>query len=189
MLIKRSFFVTIGLLMAMLIAACGSTSNTTTTGSGGAYSASPTTAATATPASTPTTSSSGGSAAIIKTATATVKGKSETILTNADGKTLYYFTADTATTAACTTGCISNWPPLLFTGSGSPTSSATLSGKLSAQTDANGNQVQYNGHFLYIFSGDTAAGQTNGEGIAGKWFVATVDLALQGGGIATGYGY
>jgi len=189
MLIKRSFFVTIGLLMAMLIAACGSTSNTTTTGSGGAYSSSPTTAATATPASTPTTSSSGSSAAIIKTATATVKGKSETILTNADGKTLYYFTADTATTAACTSGCTSIWPPLLFTGTGSPTSSGTLSGKLSAQTDANGNQVQYNGHFLYLYAADTAPGQTKGEGLFGKWFVATADLALQGGGTTSGYGY
>ncbi len=181
MLIKRSFFVTIGLLMAMLIAACGSTSST---GSGGAYGSGSTT----TPASTPTTSSSSSPAAIIKTATATVKGKSETILTNADGKTLYYFTADTATTAACTSGCTNNWPPLLFTGSGSPTSSATLPGKLSTQTDANGNQVEYNGHLLYLFASDTAAGQTNGEGIGGKWFVATVDLALQGNGTSTGYG-
>ena len=189
MLIKRTFFLTIGLLIAMFIAACGSTSSTTTTGSGGAYGSGTTTGATATPASTPTTSGSGSSSAIIKTATATVKGKSETILTNAGGMTLYYFTPDTATTAACTTGCTGTWPPLLFTGSGSPTSSGTLSGKLTAQTDANGNQVQYNGHFLYTFASDTAPGQTNGEGIAGKWFVATVDLASQGSGTATGYGY
>lgn len=173
MLIKRSFFITIGLLMAMLIVACGSSSNTTSTGSGGAYGSG---ATTATPASTPTTSSSSNSAAIIKTATVTVQGKSQTILTDANGKTLYYFTPDTATTAACTGGCTNNWPPLLFTGSGSPTSSATLPGKLSTQTDANGNQVEYNGHLLYLFASDTAAGQTNGEGIGGKWFVATVDL-------------
>ena len=189
MLIKRTFFITFGLLLAMFIAACGSTSSPTTTGSGGAYGSGTATGTTATPASTPTTSGSTTSAAIIKTATATVKGKSETILTNADGRTLYYFTVDTATTAACTTGCTGTWPPLLFTGSGSPTSSGTLSGKLTAQTDANGNQVQYNGHFLYTFASDTAPGQTNGEGIAGKWFVATVDLAAQGSGTATGYGY
>jgi len=189
MLIKRSFFVTIGLLMAMLIAACGSTSSTTTTGSGSATGTSTTTGTTATPASTPTTSGSGNSAAIVKTASATVKGKSVTILTNADGKTLYYFTPDTATTTACTSACAGNWPPLLFTGSGSPTSSGTLPGKLSAQTNANGNQVAYNGHFLYLFSGDSATGQTNGEGLGGKWFVATVDLALQGGATATNDGY
>ncbi len=187
MLIKRTFFITIGLLLAMFIAACGSTSTTTTTGNGGAYGSGTTPTATATPASTPTISSSGNSSPILKTATATVKGKSETILTDANGKTLYYFTPDTATTAACTTGCTGTWPPLLLTGSGSPTSSGTLTGKLTAQTDANGNQVQYNGHFLYTFASDTAPGQTNGEGIGNKWFVATVDLASQGSGSGSAY--
>src|SRR5256885_16212896 len=32
------------------------------------------------------------------------------------------------------------------------TSSTSLSGKLSAQMDANGNQVEYNGHLLYAYS-------------------------------------
>jgi len=115
------------------------------------------------------------------TATATVSGKSETILTNAQGRTLYYFKPDTATKAVCATGCISIWPPLLFTGSGTPTASGTLPGTLSAVSDGNGTQVEYNGHPLYTFSGDSASGQTNGEGIAGKWFVATPSLAKQGG--------
>jgi len=52
--------------------------------------------------------------------------------------------------------------------------------------DANGNQVEYNGHLLYAYSGDTAPGQTNGEGLLGKWFVATPGLAVQGGGSTSG---
>jgi predicted lipoprotein with Yx(FWY)xxD motif len=101
------------------------------------------------------------------------------LLTNAQGKTLYYFKADTPTTAACTGGCASTWPPYLATGT--PGSATTLTGKLAVQTTANGQQVTYNGHMLYTYSGDTAPGQTNGEGIGNKWFVATNDLAASGG--------
>lgn len=170
MFLKRFLMITISLLMAMFIVACGN--SYTSTGS----------------TSAPTGGAS-NSSAMIKTANAVVKGKSETILTNTDGKTLYYFTSDTATTSACTGGCINVWPPLLFTGSGSPASSTTLSGTLSVQTDANGNQVEYNGHPLYAYSGDSASGQTNGEGLFGKWFVATPSLASQSGGTSKGYGY
>ena len=119
---------------------------------------------------------SSGSSALIKTATATVQGKSVTILTNAQGLTLYYFTPDSATTSACTGGCAQAWPPLLMTGSGSPTASGSLPGTLSAVTTGNGNQVEYNGHLLYTYAADSAPGQTNGEGKFGKWFVATTDL-------------
>src|SRR2546427_582051 len=160
MYLRRTFPMTIVLLLAMVVAACGSS---TSSGS----SSSNTTPAATTPSS---------SNALVKTATATVKGKSETILTNAQGKTLYYFTPDTATTSACTGSCAQNWPPLLATGSGTPTSATTLPGKLGMQTTANGNQVEYNGHPLYTFAADSAPGQTNGEGVLGKWFVATPDL-------------
>jgi len=79
---------------------------------------------------------------------------------------------------------------LLFSDSGGLTSSASLTEKLSVQTDANSNQVEYTGHLLYAFSGDTAPAQTNGEGLFGKWFVATPNLAVQGGGSTSGgYGY
>jgi len=122
------------------------------------------------------TGSGSNANAIIKTATAMVSGKSETVLTNAQGKTLYYFTPDTTTTSACTGSCAQNWPPLLSTGSSTPTSATTLPGKLSAQTTANGNQVEYNGHLLYTFAGDSGPGQTNGQGLLGKWFVATSNL-------------
>jgi len=119
---------------------------------------------------------SSGSSAIIKTASATVQGQSVTILTNTQGLTLYYFKPDTATASACTGGCAKAWPPLLMTGSGNPTSATTLSGTLTAVSSGNGNQVEYNGHLLYNYSGDTAPGQTTGEGIGGNWFVATTDL-------------
>jgi hypothetical protein len=43
-------------------------------------------------------------------------------------------------------------------------------------------QVTYDGHALYYYSGDTAAGQTNGQGIDGFgakwWLVAPAGTAI-----------
>jgi predicted lipoprotein with Yx(FWY)xxD motif len=172
--LRRAFLGMSVLLVALIAVACGSNSSTSTSSSSG---------------TTPTSNS----AAIIKTASATVNGQSVTILTNAQGMTLYYLKPDTATTSNCTGSCASIWPPLVFTGSGSPGSANALSGTLSVLNDANGQQVEYNGHLLYKYSGDTASGQTNGEGVKGVWFVATTTLSLQSAPQTTptpsGYGY
>ncbi len=179
MFLKRSLLITFGLFIAMFIAACGSS---TTTGGGlyGGGSANPPAPATG----------GNGSAAVISMTTVTVKGQSETVLTDGQGRTLYYFTADSATQSAVSSNLAKIWHPLLFTGSGGPTSSTSLTGKLNVLTDTNGNQVEYNGHPLYTFSGDTAPGQANGEGVAGMWYVVTPNLPVQGGGsTGGGYGY
>ena len=127
--------------------------------------------------STPSSSApSASGAALIHTASMKVGDKTQTVLKNDKGLTLYYFTSDTATKVACTGGCTANWPPLLAT-SGTPTSSPALSGRLTAVNGANGNQVLYNGHPLYTYVKDGDAGDAYGQGIGGKWFVATPDLA------------
>jgi len=177
MFLKRSLVIALSFFMAMFIAACGSY---TTTG-GGPYGSGSTN-----PPATAVSTTASSSPTVIQTAASTVKGHAETILTNAERKTLYSFTADSATQSACSGSCAQMWPPLLSTGSGGPTSSTSLAGKLSVQMDTNGNQVEYNGHPLYTFSGDTAPGQTNGEGLFGMWFVATPNLAVQGGGSTSG---
>ncbi len=179
---KTFFSVSFLIILTCLLAACGSTSSTTTssyatsnptsTPDTSATSTTPTTAGKY--GATPTTGTNNTNASTIKTTTATISGKAETILTNAQGMTLYYFTPDTKTTAACTTGCTGTWPPLLATGSVTLTSTAP--GQLTTATNANGTQVQYNGHFLYTYAGDAAPGQTNGQGIGGKWFVASASL-------------
>ena len=159
LLSKHTFFIAIGLVLVMVVSACGSTTSTGSTPS--------------TPTATPTTAST----STVQTAQATVNGKTTTILTDTQGKTLYYFTPDTAAKVACTAACAQTWPPLLYTGSSTPTSSTSLPGTLSTLSDTNGTQVEYGGYLLYTYSGDTAAGQTKGEGLFGKWYVATSDLA------------
>src|SRR5438270_12389320 len=102
MILKRSFVITLGLFIAMFIAACGTTSGGGPYGSGGSNPP-----ATATPAT-----GGSGSPAVIQTATVTAKGQSEQVLTNAQGTTLYYFTPDSVTQSACARPCPSTWPPL-----------------------------------------------------------------------------
>jgi predicted lipoprotein with Yx(FWY)xxD motif len=195
--IKHLFWVALGLFLALTIAACGSTS---TAGSGGAYGGN------TNAGQTPTTSASSGSSCgryctsstptvpatgpglLIKTTSATISGKSATILTNAQGMTLYYRTIDSSS-SVCSGGCASAWPPMLVTGSAAPTSATSLPGQLSVSTNANGKQVEYNGHPLYTYSGDSAPGQTNGQGFGGVWFAATTGLAPGGGSQNNGYGY
>ena len=154
-------FLAMSLALALFVAACGSS-----TGSGGGRYGG---GSNATPAST--TSSS--SAMSIKTATLTVGGKSMTVLTNAQGMTLYYRTSDTPT-SVCSGGCASAWPPVLSTTM--PGVTTTLPGTFSLMNDANGSQVAYNGHPLYTYSGDSASGQANGQGFGNIWFVAPTTL-------------
>lgn len=166
---KRAFFVVIGLVLMMVVSACGNTTSTGSTQNTPAATVKPTTASTST----------------VQTAQATVNGKATMILTNAQGMTLYYFTPDIPTKTACAGGCAKAWPPLLFTGSGAPTSSTSLPGTMSVLNGVNGNQVEYSGYLLYTYSGDTAPGQIKGQGLFGKWYVATPDLASFAVRIAT----
>ena len=115
-------------------------------------------------------------AALIHTASIKVGDKTQTVLKNAKGLTLYYFTSDTATTVACTGGCTSNWPPFLAA-SGTLTSNPALPGELTVLNGANGNQVLYNGHPLYTYIKDGDPADAYGQGIGGKWFAATSGLA------------
>jgi predicted lipoprotein with Yx(FWY)xxD motif len=110
-------------------------------------------------------------AATVRAASATVAGKTETILVNRQGLPLYIYRPDTATTSLVTGGLARLWPPLT-----SPaTAGAGVTGKVAVLKDANGQQVTYNGHPLYTFA-DDHAGQVTGQGVQ-DFFVATPGIA------------
>ena len=113
----------------------------------------------------------GAPAATVRTAPATVAGKTETILVNPGGLPLYFYRADTAAKSLVTGGVAELWPPLT---SAAPTA-AGPGGKLTVVNDAHGHQVAYNGHLLYTFVSDRA-GQVTGQGVQ-NFFVATPGLA------------
>lgn len=112
-----------------------------------------------------------GGPATINVTTATVGGKSEQILVDARGLPLYTYGGDSSTVSRVSGGLAALWPPLV---SGSPSENGAT-GKLTVLSDANGQQVLYNGHFLYTFVNDSP-GQVTGEGVQ-NFFVATPALS------------
>ncbi|GCE11051.1 COG4315 family predicted lipoprotein [Tengunoibacter tsumagoiensis] len=101
-------------------------------------------------------------------------GKStKTVLTTAVGYVLYYHTTDSAT-SICTGLCSNIWVPLV--NSGYPTSTVPLPGVLSTVLNANGQQVTYDGHPLYTYTGDQKPGDVRGEGVDKVWFVVDINL-------------
>jgi predicted lipoprotein with Yx(FWY)xxD motif len=94
---------------------------------------------------------------------------------DAGGRTLYLFQQDTGTTSTCSGDCATTWPAL--TTDGAPTAGDGAQASLLGTTarDDGTTQVTYAGHPLYLFSGDAAPGDTNGQGIGGVWFASTPD--------------
>src|SRR3954451_19833052 len=133
-----------------------------------------------------------GSAATFGVANNSGLGK---ILVNSKGLTLYLFKKDTGTKSTCTGACATNWPPLRA--SGKPLAGTGLSTpKVGTTARSDGKrQVTYNGHPLYLFQGDSAPGQTDGEGISAfgaAWFAVSpggnqVNAPGSGSGGAGGY--
>jgi predicted lipoprotein with Yx(FWY)xxD motif len=156
------FIGVVALCVIALAAACGSTSP-----------------GTAVVTASPATSAASG--VDLEQGTAKVMGATETVLTSPDGLTLYYLTVDTTTAPKCSGACLTNWPPLLS--NGNPSSMVPLTGTLTVEMNANGDQVAYNGHLLYRFAGDKAKGDAKGEGLqafGGVWKVATPGLTVAG---------
>ncbi len=95
-----------------------------------------------------------------------VNGVETTSRTARDGFTLYTFDNDPLHTTSCTDACLTNWPALMK----NPFS--LLEWPYAFNYREGGEQLTLNGKPLYFFAGDTQPGQTNGEGVGGKWVVA-----------------
>ena len=96
-----------------------------------------------------------------------------TVLTDAEGRTLYWFAPDTVTRSACYGTCAAYWPPVR----GAVAAGPGVTGRLGTITRSDGSvQATYDGHPLYTYVGDTAAGQANGNRLnlnGGLWYEVT----------------
>jgi len=92
------------------------------------------------------------------------------IITDVNGRTVYTYKPDTTTTSTCYGQCAINWPPVLVTGT--PVAGKGLDASLLGTTTRTDGTVQvtYAGHPLYLFAGDSKAGDVNGEGKFSVWY-------------------
>jgi predicted lipoprotein with Yx(FWY)xxD motif len=111
---------------------------------------------------------------VAKSHTVNVRGSSlGKILVNSKGRTLYLFKKDSRRKSACTGACAKAWPPLRANGKPTVGSGASASRVGTIRRSDGKPQVTYKGHPLYLFQGDTKAGDTNGQGLTafgGSWF-------------------
>ena len=98
------------------------------------------------------------------------------ILVDGRGRTVYVFANDKMNVSTCDGACVADWPAVVAPAK-LPTSEPGVTGALGTITRSDGTrQVTVAGHPLYTFSGDSAAGQTKGQGITlngGLWTVVS----------------
>ena len=152
---------------AAVLAACSSSGTSSTSGG----------------SSTSTSSPAAATAGSLKTTT--IGGA--TVLTSANGFTLYSFAPDTPTTSNCNGTCAQNWPPV--TG---PTTASGVTGTFGTIKRSDGSvQATFDGHPLYTFAGDTAPGQNKGNGLnvaGGLWHEITTSGTAPAGSSSAGSG-
>jgi predicted lipoprotein with Yx(FWY)xxD motif len=97
-----------------------------------------------------------------------------TVLTDAEGYTLYWFGPDNPTMSACEARCARTWPPV----AAPAVEGAGVTGTLGAIARPDGSlQATYNGHPLYTAIADKEPGQARGNAVwdgGGQWHEVVV---------------
>src|SRR3954467_9661363 len=131
-------------------------------------------------------STSGAGPAIV---TSAEKAKVGSVIVDAQGRTLYRFTAEAQGRPVCTGACVATWPPATVSAAGGPPAHlATV-----RRPDGGKLQLTYDGHPLYRYAGDRSTADANGEGLGGQWYAVKAGGG-GGGGTSTqdskrSYGY
>ncbi|HEY2505735.1 MAG TPA: hypothetical protein VGI58_04415 [Streptosporangiaceae bacterium] len=117
---------------------------------------------------------SGGSVSGAQLRTTQINGV--TVLTNSQGRTLYWFAPDTPTKSVCNGSCAAYWPPV----KGPVTAGPGVTGKLGTIMRSDGSTEEtYNGHPLYTYIGDSGPGQAHGNNLnlnGGLWHEVAASL-------------
>ena len=100
----------------------------------------------------------------------------EPFLVDDQGRALYVFLGDTqnsGTSACMDAECMTEWPAVVV--AAAPTAGEGVDAAMlgTITRDDGTMQATYNGWPLYHFSGDTAPGDINGQGMEGQWFLVS----------------
>jgi predicted lipoprotein with Yx(FWY)xxD motif len=150
----------LALLLVGILAACTTAPETSTT------------------ANVPPTISSSAVVSVGQVPSDQAVGSTLTVLTTIKGFTLYVHELQGASGFTCDGSCATTWKPLVYNGTGTPTSTTTLPGTLSVGTDAQGQKVVfYQGYPLYTYVGDKKPGDFNASlADNSPWQPATLDI-------------
>ncbi|MFF2387372.1 hypothetical protein [Agromyces sp. NPDC058104] len=119
-----------------------------------------------------TTEAPDSGAASAGAALATADSSLGEIVVDGEGMTVYMFDTDTqgGDASSCEGQCATNWPAVT-TDSDDPEVEG-VTGEVGTITGVDGStQLTLDGWPLYTFAGDSAAGDTNGQGVNGVWWV------------------
>jgi len=106
------------------------------------------------------------------------------ILVDSKGRTLYAFGHDLKNKSRCSGACATNWPPALAPKKPQVGAGVSKAKLRVIKRSGGARQLSYAGHPLYRFSGDSAAGDTNGQGI--NAFGGTWHVVAPGGKVVSG---
>ena len=167
---KTIMFSITALLAAGTLAGCSSS-----TDDSGDSTADTPAAAASTPAAA---DDSGNAAADLSTATSSLG----TIVVDGKGMTAYYFTKDVKDSgvSACAGDCATAWPAIEAT-SDTPTVEGVTGTVGTIPTADGAKQITIDGMPIYTFAKDAAAGDVNGQGVNGVWWVIAPDGTMIGG--------
>jgi predicted lipoprotein with Yx(FWY)xxD motif len=147
---------------SLTLAACG----------GSSYSAGSSSPAKTSAPSAQSRASSGRAVGAVRTASNSALGA--TVLTNAQGMTLYALSAEQGGKFICTGSCLQVWHPVSATAGAQPQGGVGSLGTIKRPEGAE--QVTYKGMPLYTFASDTQPGDAKGQGLkdVGTWAAVTV---------------
>jgi predicted lipoprotein with Yx(FWY)xxD motif len=149
----------LSLAIAGIVAGCGSSNKSSTSTAGvNASTPAPVGGAYGAPASSSTPATSGSTLTI-----GTRSTPIGTILTAANGRTVYLFEKDKGGKSSCSGACASTWMPVAAPATAG---GGVKSAVLTTTTRSDGTkQVVYNGHPIYYFAADTQPTDTKGQGV------------------------
>ena len=120
------------------------------------------------------------------------------VVVDARGRTVYTLTSASTKNVPCTdaSGCTGVWPALpLPNGTSAATAATGLSASLLGTMKLSDGETYptYNGYLMYEYTGDSAAGQANGQGLksfGGTWHtLSRSGVPVKTSGSSGGYGY